>query len=36
LFETAAWLFFDGVVAMLKQQRGESEAAMRERHATLE
>lgn len=36
LFETAAWLFFDGVVAMLKKQRGESEAAMRDRHATLE
>lgn len=36
LFETAAWLFFDGVVALLKEQRGESEEAMRERHATLE
>lgn len=36
LFETAAWLFCDGIVALLKEQRGESEAAMRERHATLE
>lgn len=36
LFETAAWLFCDGIVALLKEQRGESESAMRERHATLE
>ncbi len=36
LFETAAWLFFDGVVAMLMERLGTSEDAMRERHATLE
>lgn len=36
LFETAAWLFFDGIVALLKEQRGESEDTMRKRHATLE
>ncbi len=36
LFETAAWLFCDGIVAMLMERRGEDEAKMRERHATLE
>ena len=36
IFETAAWLFFDGVIAMLMERLGESEQKMRERHATLE
>lgn len=36
LFETSAWLFFDAVVAMLMERLGESEQAMRKRHATLE
>jgi len=36
VFETAAWLFFDGVVAMLMERLGETEKSMRERHATLE
>ncbi|MHB8634468.1 MAG: 6-phospho-3-hexuloisomerase [Thermoplasmatota archaeon] len=36
LFETSAWLFFDAVVALLMQRLGESEGAMRRRHATLE
>ncbi len=36
LFETAAWLFFDGIVAFLMQRLGTSEQEMRERHATLE
>lgn len=36
LFETSAWLFFDAVVALLMERLGESEAAMRRRHATLE
>jgi 6-phospho-3-hexuloisomerase len=36
VFETSSWLFFDAVVAMLMVRLGESEAAMRKRHATLE
>ncbi len=36
VFETAAWLFFDGVIAMLMERLGETEAGMRQRHATLE
>ena len=36
LFETAAWLFFDALVALLMERLGESEEHMRERHATLE
>ncbi len=36
IFETAAWLFFDGVVAMLMERLGETESGMRQRHATLE
>lgn len=36
LFETAAWLFFDAVVALLMDRLGATEDAMRERHATLE
>jgi 6-phospho 3-hexuloisomerase len=36
LFETSAWLFFDAVVAMLMERLGETETAMRKRHATLE
>ncbi len=36
IFETAAWLLCDGVVALLKDRLGETEGKMRERHATLE
>lgn len=36
LFETAAWLFFDGVVALLMERLGATEEEMRQRHATLE
>jgi 6-phospho-3-hexuloisomerase len=36
LFETAAWLFFDGVVALLMERLGLTEEEMRQRHATLE
>lgn len=36
LFETAAWLFFDGLVALLMARLGQSEEEMRLRHATLE
>lgn len=36
LFETSAWLFFDAVVALLMERLGETEGAMRRRHATLE
>lgn len=36
IFETAAWLFFDGVIAMLMERLGATEQEMRERHATLE
>lgn len=36
VFETSAWLFFDAVVALLMERLGESEIAMRKRHATLE
>lgn len=36
LFETAAWLFFDAVVALLMERLGEDEESMHKRHATLE
>ncbi len=36
VFETSAWLFFDAVVALLMERLGETEDAMRQRHATLE
>lgn len=36
IFETAAWLFFDGVIALLMERLGATEEEMRERHATLE
>ncbi len=36
IFETAAWLLCDAVVALLKDRLGETEGKMRERHATLE
>jgi 6-phospho-3-hexuloisomerase len=36
LFETAATLFMDGVIAELMERRGEDEESMRKRHATLE
>lgn len=36
VFETSAWLFFDGVVALLMERLGETESSMSRRHATLE
>ena len=36
LFETAAWLFFDAIVALLMERLGENEGSMHKRHATLE
>ena len=36
LFEASAWIFLDGMVAELMKQKGETEASMRSRHATLE
>lgn len=36
IFETATWLFFDAVVALLMERLGESERSMHQRHATLE
>lgn len=36
IFETSAWLYFDAVVAILMARLGETEAKLRERHATLE
>ena len=36
IFETAAWFFFDAVVALLMERLGETEKSMRQRHATLE
>lgn len=36
LFETAAWLFFDGVVALLMDRLQQSEEDLKLRHATLE
>jgi 6-phospho-3-hexuloisomerase len=36
LFETAASLYMDGLVAALMARRGEDEESMRRRHATLE
>ena len=36
LFEASAWVFLDGIVAELMDKKGEDEATMRQRHATLE
>lgn len=36
LFETSAWLFFDGVVSLLMERLGQTEQALKLRHATLE
>lgn len=36
LFETAAWLFFDGLVAMLMERLQQGEDDLKLRHATLE
>jgi 6-phospho 3-hexuloisomerase len=36
LFEAAAWLFLDGIIAELMGRKGENEEDMRKRHATLE
>lgn len=36
LFEAAAWIFTDGLVAKLMEMKGESEEKMKERHATLQ
>jgi len=36
LFEASAWIFLDALVAELMKAKGETEASMRSRHATLE
>lgn len=36
LFETSSWLFFDGVVSLLMARLGQTEQALKLRHATLE
>ncbi len=36
LFESAAWIFLDGIIAELMARKGESEESMKRRHATLE
>lgn len=36
LFEAATWMFLDGLVAELMERLGQTETAMRKRHATLE
>ncbi|RLF32601.1 MAG: iron dicitrate transport regulator FecR [Thermoplasmata archaeon] len=36
LFEAAAWIFLDAIVAELMAKKGENEKNMRQRHATLE
>ncbi len=36
LFEASAWILLDSIVAELMKQKGETEASMQSRHATLE
>jgi 6-phospho 3-hexuloisomerase len=36
LFEAAAWLFLDAIIAELMARKGENEESMKRRHATLE
>jgi len=36
LFEAAAWVFLDGVIAELMERKGENEESMKRRHATLQ
>jgi len=36
LFEASAWIFLDGIVSKLMENKGETEASMHSRHATLE
>ena len=36
LFEASAWILLDSIIAELMEQKGETEASMRSRHATLE
>lgn len=36
LFEASAWIFLDGLVAELMEQKGETETSMHLRHATLD
>jgi len=36
LFEAAAWVLLDGIVAELMAIKGESEERMKKRHATLQ
>ncbi len=36
LFETATWVFLDGVVAELMRRRHQTEEMLRQRHATME
>jgi len=36
LFEASAWILLDSIIAELMKSKGETEASMRSRHATLE
>ncbi len=36
LFEAAAWIFLDGLIAELMERKGENEETMKKRHATLQ
>lgn len=36
LFEASAWILLDSIIAELMKNKGETEASMRSRHATLE
>jgi 6-phospho-3-hexuloisomerase len=36
LFEASAWIFLDALIAELMRAKGETEASMQSRHATLE
>jgi len=36
LFEASTWILLDSIIAQLMERKGETEASMRSRHATLE
>jgi len=36
LFEAAAWIFLDGIIAELMERKNEDEESMKKRHATLQ
>jgi 6-phospho 3-hexuloisomerase len=36
LFEASAWILLDSIIAQLMERKGETEASMQSRHATLE